>query len=122
MPPEHGNVREVRGSEVHLLVIGCKLAGPTVKGHDTADDERAQLRRLLTSELVGLGHLRIFVKTALWGHVIQQVWWPIHWRISVWVWLCRGSPYKGIGAPTPGGYHWPMNWGGVAGGATGGAG
>src|SRR5882724_9042806 len=57
LPPEHGDVREVRGSKGQSLVVSCKLVRPTVKGHDTADDERVQLRRVPTSELVGLGCL-----------------------------------------------------------------
>jgi len=37
LPPEHGNVGEVRRSERHSLLVSRELARPTVKGHDTAD-------------------------------------------------------------------------------------
>jgi len=39
LPPEHSNVRGVGSSIQHPQVVGRKLVGSAVKGHDAADDE-----------------------------------------------------------------------------------
>jgi len=41
LPPKHGDVGEVSGSIKHLLTVSHKLVRLAVKGHNTADDERA---------------------------------------------------------------------------------
>src|SRR5882724_8646175 len=80
-------------------MVGCKLARPTVKGHDTADDERVQLRRVPTSKLVGLGRLQILIETALWGCIMRQVWRPVRWGIGIQVRLHGGMPIRGHWSP-----------------------
>jgi len=57
LPPQHGDIREVQSCIGHLLAVSRKLMRPTVKGHDTANYERVQLRWDPTCELVGLSSL-----------------------------------------------------------------
>src|SRR5882724_6961109 len=76
LPPNHGDVREVRRCVRHSLAVSRKLTRPTVEGHNTADYKGAQLRWLPTSELIGLSRFRVFLTVALWTHVVLLVEWP----------------------------------------------
>src|SRR5882724_9548499 len=41
LPPQHGDVGEVRHCVRHSLSVSRKLTWPTIEGHDTANYERA---------------------------------------------------------------------------------
>src|SRR5882724_2878375 len=44
-----------------------------IEGHDTANYERAQFKRVPTSELVGFSRLRVLVTMTIWTRVVLLV-------------------------------------------------
>src|SRR5882724_10467474 len=65
----------------------------------------------MTSELVGFGHLQIFIKTALWGHVVWWVLRPICWRVCIQVWLHGGIKIRRHRYPPTWGIAWAKELG-----------
>src|SRR5882724_10614064 len=99
-------------------MVSCKLARSAIKGHDTANNEGAQLRWVLTSELVGLGHFVILFTMTRWACIVLLVGWPWAWWIANRVLLCRGRIGIGHRAPAARGitkvlgwYCWWCDWG-----------
>src|SRR5882724_7591806 len=90
LPPQHGDVGEVQSCVGHLLVVSRKLMRPAVKGHDTANYERVQLRWILTSELVRLSSFGVLFTMTMWTCVVLLVSWPWAQWVSDWVQLRRG--------------------------------
>ena len=110
--------REVQSCIGHLLAVGCKLARSAIKGHDTANNEGAQLRWAQTRKLVRLNCFRILLTMAVWPCVILLVGWPWAWRVADRIWRCRGQVVIGHWAPTTRGVTkvlgwccWWCNWG-----------
>src|SRR5882724_2773843 len=118
LPPQHGDVREVRCCIGHLLSVSCKLMRPTIKGHDTANYERAQFRWVLTSELVRLSSFGFLLTVTMWTCVVLLVGWPQAWWVADQVQLHRGQIVIGHQAPATKGlskvlwwYCWRGDWG-----------
>src|SRR5882724_4464752 len=76
LPPQHGDVGEVRRCVGHSLSVSCKLTWPTIKGHDTANYKQVQFRWVPTSELVGLRRFGVHVAVTIWTCVVLLVGWP----------------------------------------------
>src|SRR5882724_10687121 len=91
LPPQHGDVGEVRCCVRHSLLVSHKLTWPTIEGHDTANYEWAQFRQVPTSELVRFSHFGVLVAMTIWTHVVLLVGWPRARRVTDWIWLhgCR---------------------------------
>src|SRR5882672_8704394 len=107
-------------------MVGRKLAGSTVNSHYAANDERAWLRRVPTSELIGSGSFRIFIIPILLVGIVWRIGCPrslwVRWPLS-WCIVCRGwlkwvrrrvlelwRPDRWVGLPDRG---WGPNWHGI---------
>src|SRR5882724_2010493 len=77
LPPQHGNIGEVRRCIGHSLAVSCKLMRLTIEGHDTTNCKGSQLRWLPTSELVGFGCFSILVAMTRGPCIVLLVGWPL---------------------------------------------
>src|SRR5882724_5664171 len=103
LPPQHGDVGKVQCCIGHSLVVSRKLMRLTVKGHDTANYERVQLRLIPTSELVRLSSFGVLLTVTMWTCVELLVGWPWAQQVADWVWLHRGWIVIGHRAPAASG-------------------
>src|SRR5882724_11299253 len=110
LPPQHGDVREVRRCIRHSLSVSHKLMWPTIEGHDTANYEWAQFRRVPTSELVRLSHFGVLVAMNIWTCVVLLVGWPWAWRVTGWIWLCGCQVVVGHRTPAARGITNVLRW------------
>src|SRR5882724_1623290 len=99
LPPQHGDVREVRHCIGHSLSVSHKLTWPTIEGHDTANYKQAQFRWVPTSELVGLSRFRVLIAVTIWTCVVLLVGWPRAQMVTNWIQL-RGC-WVVVGHQTP---------------------
>src|SRR5882724_5657396 len=99
LPPQHGDVGEVRRCVRHSLSVSRKLTWPTIEGHDTANYEQAQFRRVPTSELEGFSHFGVLVAMTIWTRVVLLVGWPRARRVTDWIWLRRCQVVVGHRTP-----------------------
>src|SRR5882724_7963057 len=75
LPPKHGDVGEVQSCIRHSLAVSHELARSAAKGHDTTNNEGAQLRWIPTSELVGFGHFRILFDMTMRPCIVLLIGW-----------------------------------------------
>src|SRR5882724_7888668 len=85
LPPQHGDVREVRCCVRHPLSVSRKLTWLTVEGHDTANYEWVQFRWVPTSELVGFSRFGVLVAVTIGTHVVLLIGWPRARRVTDWI-------------------------------------